>query len=62
MEKLPKIKINQLKISKPKNTEISLTTFATMRTSKCIDTLTGLNHIIQMSSDLVITERFNLNV
>ena len=62
MEKLPEIKINQLKARKPKNTEISLTTFATMRTSKCTDTLTGLNHIMQMSSHLLITERFNLNI
>ena len=59
MAKLPEIKINQLKARKPKNTEISLTTFATMRNSKCTDTLTGLNHIMQMSSDLIITERFN---
>ena len=62
MAKLPEIKINQLKARKPKNIEISLTTFATMRTSKCTDTLTGLNHIMQMSSDLIITERFNLNI
>ena len=62
MAKLPEIKINQLKARKPKNTEISLTTFATMRNSKCTDTLTGLNHIMQMSSDLILTERFNLNI
>ena len=61
MEKLPEIKINQLKARKPKkNTEISLTTFATMRNSKCTDTLTGLNHIMQMSLDLIIIKRFNL--
>ena len=62
MEKLPKIKINQLKSPKPKNTEISLTTFMTMQNSKCTDTLTDLNHIMQMSSYLIITERFNLNI
>ena len=62
MAKLPEIKINQLKAQKPKNTEISLTTFATMRNSKCTDTLTGLNHVMQMSLDLIITERFNLNI
>ena len=62
MAKLPEIKINQLESSKPKNIEISSMTFATMRNSKCTDTLTGLNHIMQMSSDLIITERFNLNI
>ena len=62
MAKLPEIKITQLKARKPKNTEISLTTFATMRNSKCTDMLTGLNHIMQMSLDLIITERFNLNI
>ena len=51
MEKLPKIKINQLKARKPKNTKISLTTFATKKNSKCTDMLTGLNHIMQMSLD-----------
>ena len=62
MEKLLEIKINQLKIPKPKNTEISLTIFATMRNSKCTDMLTSLSHIMQMSSDLIINERFNLNI
>ena len=62
MAKMPKIKINQIKSPKPKNTEISLTNFATMQNSKCTDTLTGLNHIMQMSSDLIITKRFNLKI
>ena len=62
MEKLPEIKINQFKSPKPKNTKNFLTAFGTMRNSKCTDTLTGLNHIMQMSSELIITERFNLNI
>ena len=62
MEKLPEIKINQLKARKAQKHRNSLTAFATMRNSKCTDTLTGLNHIMQMSSDLISTERFNLNI
>ena len=42
MAKLPEIKINQLKARKPKNTEIFLTTFATMQNSKYTDMLTSL--------------------
>ena len=62
MEKLLEIKINQLKSPKPKNTKNFLTTFATMQNSKCTNMLIGLNDIMQMSSDLIITERFNLNI
>ena len=51
MEKMLEIKINQLKAQKPKNTKISLTTFMKKRNSKCTDTLTSLNHIMQMSLD-----------
>ena len=62
MEKLLEIKINQLKSLKTQKHINLLNNFRDNANLQMHRHAYWSNHIMQMSSDLIITERFNLNI